>query len=444
MSLADLEAEYAESLENDAATEAQKQQDARQLANRIISSEIGETGLANYQRKIYELNEALESDLLNTLELISLDLAKSKDDRKAQEDAFINSLLDRLKTPALYSMLENRNLIGVGGSFSSGKSSFLNCMFFEDGSNADDAQDSLTLPEDQNPSTSVLSFLVKSKQQRSQNEAIVINNHGAQVTIKSHELTAISHSFTDDFGINLANFISFINIPVSSSLLPNNIVFVDTPGYTKAQGQQEINESDRDKAYNQLRSVDYLIWIFDVQNGTIDSKSLEFIKQLAPRNKVLCIANKCDLWPDDKVASVVKSAKDNFSRELTAANIKLFDVVPFSAYKPENYPRSYDRIIDFLKEASNNTSNSTSLVTQLQQHIETVDQLLSEAIEIYSHNNQQLREKFSGTNQILKLKALLEVLRVQGDKLSILKRKRNTLRQERSVKVLQELLNAYA
>ena len=96
-----------------------------------------------YQEK--QLKKMLELQFLNMFQKIELS-------NKAQLQQQLEMLSDKLLEQKKYNILKDKVVIGLGGKFSAGKSKFINSLL--------KAGEEL-LPEDQNPTTSIPTYIVQ-------------------------------------------------------------------------------------------------------------------------------------------------------------------------------------------------------------------------------------------------------------------------------------------
>ena len=115
---------------------------ALELISKIIGIEITRKNKDKY-KKLKELEKLFEKDFLKSLINIPI-----TDKAKIQKQLF--QLTKKLNEEQEYKILKNKIVIGVGGKFSSGKSSFINSFL--------NAKSSL--PENQNPTTSIPTYLI--------------------------------------------------------------------------------------------------------------------------------------------------------------------------------------------------------------------------------------------------------------------------------------------
>lgn len=140
----------------------------------------------------------------------------SPDNSSELVDAFQLSL-ERFEEFTLFPAFESKQLIGVGGAFSSGKSMLLNTIIGEK-----------LLPTQTDPSTVVPTFIVHSDQE----EVGVINIFNVRSRMSIGEFKSISYDFIEEHQIELRHLMkrAFIS---SSKLNFEHLTLLDTPGYSK-------------------------------------------------------------------------------------------------------------------------------------------------------------------------------------------------------------------
>lgn len=305
------------------------------LVSSIVSSKACEN-LRDYKR----INHMIDEELLSCSTHWGL---KNELDLYSQ----LAALSDRLVVPAKYRMLKNRSIVGIGGKFSAGKSLFINSLLGHDFK--------YQLPVSQSPSTSVPTYIVSGNS----NTVLAYTVKGAEIELDEQALSAISHDFKNTYGLGLAQYLSFISI--SAEGFEKNIALLDTPGYNKADSSSIDAYSDKQKAYSQLRSIDYLIWLMDVQNGTLTEDDISFIGQLNLKKETLIVINKCDLKMEEEVMNIVNQTK----ADVKNANINVRDVVPYSSMNPSLYD-GREKVRHFLQSLKSLEPNAEDVQQQIQ------------------------------------------------------------------------------
>lgn len=331
------------------------------------SSEVNESGgnpylnnpLAGLQlcAKLISQNshrEQWQDHLDRIRELIDNDLLKLVEDNIQVAGAgFYNrmqQLEDRLTEIACFPLLERCYTVAVGGAFSAGKSRFLNSVL---------GCPSL-LPTDTTPTTSIPTYI----SQGTENRITALNRYGKKTEIDEDALAAICHAFNDRFGVTFSHLLQLISIE-RLSLNYASLAFLDTPGYSKADNiSHRSDNTDENIARQQLRAADYLIWLVDIQNGTIPKQDIEFIASLESRQPVLFIFSKADKKPESQVREVIANAR----KDLERAELAYYDVIGYSAQTGEEVSDSGSVLTNMLS-AINSHKPGTALYSQITRQI---------------------------------------------------------------------------
>lgn len=187
----------------------------------------------------------------------------------------------------LYDKLIGKNVIALGGGFSSGKSSFLNALMGKS-----------VLPADIDPSTSVPTYIVKGEK----HEVMGINVFDSKVQMQPRDIKKIAHGFgelEDDDDEKVTNSVTlghvlesiFFSTPLHKY---DNIAFLDTPGYSKPDSEEYSAKTDEQISRGQLNSSNYILWFVQADAGTITDEDIKFIKTLREDIPLLVIVNKAD------------------------------------------------------------------------------------------------------------------------------------------------------
>jgi len=194
---------------------------------------------------------------------------------------------ERFKDFILYDKLIGKNIVALGGGFSSGKSSFLNALMKKP-----------VLPADIDPSTSVPTYIVSGKK----HEVIGINVFDTKVAMEPRDIQRIAHGFgeiEDDNDEKVTDAVTLghvlNNIFFSTPLHQyGNIAFLDTPGYSKPDSEKYSAKTDGQIAKGQLNSSNYILWFIQADAGTITEEDIKFINTLHEDIPKLIIINKAD------------------------------------------------------------------------------------------------------------------------------------------------------
>lgn len=247
---------------------------------------------------------------------------------------------ERFKEFILYEKLIGKNIIALGGGFSSGKSSFLNSIIGSD-----------ILPYDITPSTSVPAYLVNGEEI----SAYGINTFESKVEMDIGDVALLGHGFGKDIGdgteITLGHLLSSLFISTPDQPF-KNVAFLDTPGYSKADSESYSSKTDEKIARVQLNTSNFILWFVQIDAGTIPESDIQFIRSLKPEIPKLIIVNKADKVMPDEVGEIIEKIKD----VLNIKGISVLDVLAYSSEEPDDYDK--DKILEYLNNWNNGVTQS--------------------------------------------------------------------------------------
>lgn len=269
----------------------------------------------------------LKADLSKLEEIINKKIPDTLK-KNAPEDFYelytdFKSEYEKFRDFILYDKLIGRNIIALGGGFSSGKSSFLNALMGK-----------RVLPADIDPSTSVPTYIVRGDK----HEVTGINVFDTKVQMKPADIRKIAHGFgevEDDDEEKITDAVTlghvlesiFFSTPLHKY---DNIAFLDTPGYSKPDSEKYSAKTDEQIARGQLNSSNYILWFVQADAGTITEEDIKFIKTLRADIPKLIIVNKAD----KKNLSDLKNIMAKIRSVLEIKGVRYVDVFAFTS-KPD-------------------------------------------------------------------------------------------------------------
>ncbi len=253
-------------------------------------------------------------------------------------------LSDKLYEQNKMKLLRNKSVVGIGGKFSAGKSRFINALIDND-----------ILPEDQTPTTSIATYIVKERV----DDVKAYTYNDQDISLDMYAAQALTHAFYKKYGLGFSQFINnlVINVP---NFNYENIALLDTPGYSKSDSGVKRNATDAEKAYSQLKTVDFLIWLVDIENGVIQERDIEFIRTLKTINPILVVFNKADKKTESAIKQIIESSKN----VLKNSGLSIFDVIAYSAYDGEEY-LTRGRLGDFMAIANDSANRNYDIEKQI-------------------------------------------------------------------------------
>lgn len=229
--------------------------------------------------------------------------------KNAPEDFYelytdFKSEYEKFRDFILYDKLIGKNIVALGGGFSSGKSSFLNVLM---GKNV--------LPADIDPSTSVPTYIVKGDK----HEVTGINVFDSKVQMVPRDIRKIAHGFgevedeedeqvTDSVTLGHVLESIFFSTPLHQY---GSIAFLDTPGYSKPDSEKYTAKTDEQIARGQLNASNYILWFVQADAGTITEEDIKFIKTLREGIPMLIVLNKADKKNLSDLKDIIAKIKSN-------------------------------------------------------------------------------------------------------------------------------------
>lgn len=217
--------------------------------------------------------------------------------------------------------IQDKVVVSFGGAFSAGKSKFINSISGIEN----------ILPVAQVPTTSIPTYIIKSNRDELRANSI----YGYATNLTAEAMNALTHEFYDVYGIGFSSFVDSIIVESSRFSLPKDIALLDTPGYTKhdEKSDSKLTISDKERAFEQLRASDYLIWLADIDSGCLTDEDLNFIKELRIKTPILIVFTKADKKPESEIQSIIRAARET----IDGTSIDCFGITAYSSNQNKEY-----------------------------------------------------------------------------------------------------------
>ncbi len=278
------------------------------LCARLVSAASGHDGV---QEALHRLRTLIEAEFLPLSE---------QDANPTGAGAYrdLLALTDDLQTLACFPIIERHFTVAVGGMFSAGKSRFLNRLLGCD-----------LLPTDTDPTTAIPTYITGGEEARID----ALNRYHQRVPLDADALQAICHAFNERFGVSFAHILRLIHVQRPDPAWPH-ITFLDTPGYSKSDSLREGGAIDKHLAREHLRRADFLIWLVDIQNGTLPLEDMLFLRSLELSRPVLFVFNKADKKTEAETAQTLAAAERDLAR---AGDLPVYGITAYSAATGREY-----------------------------------------------------------------------------------------------------------
>ncbi|MDK0614396.1 dynamin family protein [Clostridium perfringens] len=234
---------------------------------------------------------------------------------------------DKLVKEYLYKVKNGEKIIAVTGSFSSGKSTFINAFIGKEN----------FLASSNIECTPVLVDLLN----ENSDKIIIKYNDGREEEV---DLTEENIKFYTRDKESYDKNILGLQIPCDSEFLSSKVHFIDTPGTSTPKIEQELITNAI------LKKSDIVLYVFDTVISQADLDRIEFIKQYS--NQIIFIMTKIDEIIDGELVSFSKDKIRKLSEEATKEISKVYEnpsILPVSSKLAFKEPELIDAIREMVK-----------------------------------------------------------------------------------------------
>ncbi|MBW3805374.1 hypothetical protein GL273_05990 [Aeromonas jandaei] len=263
-----------------------------------------------------EGNQQLEQQLQALEQIIEQELPALA--RKGSPDNITDLLqalrleMARFREFCEYPALPSKVVVGLGGSFSAGKSSLINALI----------GDRQCLVTEVDPTTSLPTYLVQSKSE--QTEVHAINLFNRVVSLSHEQFRTLTHDEKSRYGSQISSLLK--SVVVAHPALPwDNLALLDTPGYSKAE-QADSERTDANLARTQLNSAQFIVWLVPADKGTITEEDIAFLGSLDRAIPKLVVISRADKHPAEEIENIVVLVRETLAKR----GLSVLDVLPFS------------------------------------------------------------------------------------------------------------------
>lgn len=278
----------------------------------------------NKHVEITQIYEDLKQYFNNSLELLK------KDTFLNQEQLGLDFMheMENFYKFCMLPELADKVIIGVGGAFSAGKSSFLNGVLGRK-----------VLSVEIDPTTSVPTYLIHGKQQKIK----AVLKDAQQLDLSLEQFKNLTHHAEHDLH-ELAENIDLILLHQPEQKW-GDLAFLDTPGYSN---HEDIEQGlcDAHIAKVQLNDAQFLIWLISADQGVISHSDIEFLKTIRSDIPKLVVISRADKKSQDDLTEIKKLTQFTLAQH----HIEALNVLALSARYPEKYDR--DLLDDYLADWS--------------------------------------------------------------------------------------------
>ncbi|WQZ09213.1 acyl carrier protein [Helicobacter pylori] len=305
------------------------------LIARILNAKTSNEGLEEYQQILD--NEFLE-------------FASGVDSLKEKEIALLmlQEIQKELQLVAGYPSLFQKNMVAVGGGFSTGKSTFLNNLLGL----------KLKLPEHMNPTTAIPTYCLKGKKE----VLMGFSQNGGMVELPHLKF---DHQFLESLGFNLKEIMSFMLLSAPS--VPFEFLcFIDTPGYNP--GNQGYTGGDKEASKESLQHAKHILWLISCESGEIHKNDLDYLQELYEESKqVFIVLSRADSRTKRQLEEIAIKIKET----LEDKGIEFLGIGAYSATRYQEIKEFskkspvFDSLEEFLKKLNKRSEKQNEILSVL-------------------------------------------------------------------------------
>ena len=210
----------------------------------------------------------------------------------------------------------NKNIVAVGGGFSSGKSSFLNSLIEDK---------SIRLPTDIKALTYIPSYIFNSD--NNEVSVLSLNDNKIVIDINIFEQLTKRNVNVESLNFNTKNLIKHFFIATTLKKEYQNICFIDTPGYDPGN---DDNEEDKKMAFEYIKHANNLLWLINIQAGTISKTDLTFLNEIIKYDKdkkIYVLLTHADTRDNETINKIMIHIKETLDQN----NIKVSGIAPYTS-----------------------------------------------------------------------------------------------------------------
>ena len=248
--------------------------------------------------------------------------------------------------------LADKVIVGVGGAFSAGKSSFLNGIL---------GRKVLSVAID--PTTSIPTYLIHGEQQKI--EAVLKNSQ--QLDLSLEQFKNLTHHAEQELH-ELAVNIDLILLTQPEQRWPN-LAFLDTPGYSN---HEDIEQGlcDAHIAKVQLNDAQCLIWLVSADQGVISQSDINFLKTIRSDIPKLIVMSRADKKSPEDLTEIKKLTQYTLAQH----QIEAIDVLVLSARQPEKFDR---KLLDGYLTQWSSKSQESRIIENFNQYFDAMKKHLA-------------------------------------------------------------------
>jgi len=171
-------------------------------------------------------------------------------------------------------------------------------------------------------------------------------------------------------GIGFTRRVS-VQQPIKHDFL-KDVVFVDTPGYNKEDGE---SKKDKQIAINAVKTGEVLFWLIDIEHGTVKKEDFDFIKDNFEKEKPkVIIFNKADKKTPEEISKIILDVEIILKAK---TDDTIIDIIAYSSHdrqilKSYRDNKDWRSIFDKVKSKARKKKAEQDFMESLKENLEEI------------------------------------------------------------------------
>lgn len=338
-------------------SEVERHEQSLSFIQEVLSAKrISDASVTGLEKRVDQVADYIRGELRDCLK-------QAFDFSKQQEDELFGTTLETWSVTKKKVWIQGKTTIAFVGEFSAGKTSIVNRLLSNDDPTVP------KLPTSMKATTAIPTYIsggVKTLYS-------FVTPDNVQKEISENTFKRVNKEVLDDIK-GVSSLIQYFVMTYRNPVL-DNLSVLDTPGFSSNDNEDAMRTIDV------INECDALFWVFDVNAGTVNRKSIDIIKKNLHKPLYIVI-NQIDT----KAKSEVNKVEQLITGTLRDSGVKVEGVIRFSIKEPLSVMTNAIKAVRRDQSKENYIDN---VITDLNGAISSVKQMMDER----NNERQNLRRK---------------------------------------------------
>lgn len=338
-------------------SDIERHQQSLAFIQEVLSAKrISDSSVVGLEKRVDQVTDYIRGDLRDCLK-------QAFDFNKQQEDELFGSTLETWAVTKKKTWIQGKTTIAFVGEFSAGKTSIVNRLLSNDDPNVP------KLPTSMKATTAIPTYIsggIKTIYS-------FVTPDNVQKEISEGTFKRVNKEVLDNIK-GVSSLIQYFVMTYRNPVL-DNLSVLDTPGFSSNDSEDAMRTIDV------INECDALFWVFDVNAGTVNRKSIDIIKKNLHKPLYIVI-NQIDT----KAKSEVDKVEQLITGTLRDSGVKVEGVIRFSIKEPLSVMTNAIKSVRRDQSKENYIEN---IVNDLNEAINSVKSIMEQR----NNERQNLRKK---------------------------------------------------